>query len=131
MAYVHCVIVCVFQLVHRLPQFPHLGCIIFYSSQVVHLSAGIHRFWHFWHVVLFATSCCLQRRIICSVVLLQVLSCVEWCNSATKELSCALWARTSEAKPQHMVVDVDCDRTIDFPEFPQLMAFEQDEDYRL
>lgn len=65
------------------------------------------------------------------VLLLQVLSCVEWCNSATKEPSCALWARTSEAKPQHMVVDVDCDRTIDFPEFLQLMARKQDEDYRL
>ena len=115
-------------------KFPHLGCITFYSSQVVHLSAGIHRFWHFWHVVLFATSCCLLRRIICSVVLLQVLSCVEWCNSATKEPSCALWARTSEAEPQHMIVDGggdDGDRNIDFPEFLQLMARRQDEGCRL
>jgi Ca2+-binding EF-hand superfamily protein len=30
-----------------------------------------------------------------------------------------------------MIVDVDCDRTIDFPEFLQLMARKQDEDYRL
>ena len=79
--------------------------------------------------MLFATSCFLLRRIICSVVLLQVLSCVEWCNCATKEPSCALWARTSEAEPQHMIVDVA--RTIDFPEFLQLMAGKQDEDYGL
>ena len=54
---------------------------------------------------------------------------MEWCNCATKEPSCALWARTSEAEPQHMIVDVA--RTIDFPEFLQLMAGKQDEDYGL
>ena len=30
-----------------------------------------------------------------------------------------------------MIVDVDGDKTIDFPEFLQLMARKQDEDYRL
>ena len=42
--------------------------------------------------------------------------------------------RTSEAEPQHMIVDGsgdDGDRNIDFPEFLQLMARKQDEDYRL
>ena len=42
--------------------------------------------------------------------------------------------RTSEAEPQHMIVDGsgdDVDRNIDFPEFLQLMAGKQDEDYGL
>ena len=42
--------------------------------------------------------------------------------------------RTSEAEPQHMIVDGsgdDGDRNIDFPEFLQLMARRQDEGCRL
>ena len=94
-----------------------LGCITFCASQAVHLSAGIHCF---CHVLLFGTPCCLLRRIVCFVVLLQVLSCVGWGTTTTKEPSCAPWASISETELQGMIVDGD--RSIDSTEFLQLMA---------
>ena len=93
-----------------------LGCITFYASQAVHLSAGIHRF---CHVLLFGTPCCLLRRIVCFGCCCRSYRAWDG-TTTTKEPSCAPWARISETELQDMIVDGD--RSIDSAEFLQLMA---------
>ena len=73
MAYVHCVIFCVFQLVHRLPQYvssPRLHYLLFFSGR-----ASQRRYSSFLVFVVYGTSCCLLHRAVCYVVLFAPSCC--------------------------------------------------------